>query len=156
MKELNIFRYFLGEFSGEGNSEWGYCNKRSTYTYPFNLSGNFIKLEWELSYPRQEKNPLGDFVRGVGFINFDKVKKNFVLTLFMSEGYIEKYIGNYNPLNNEFEFELKDSANLPETIEAKLTIKILDDDEFEEIYSWRMNKEEDYKTYLKVHNRRIR
>lgn len=55
MKDLKIFRFFLGEFSGEGNSDWGFCNKRSTYSYPFNLSGNFIKLEWELSFPRQEK-----------------------------------------------------------------------------------------------------
>ncbi len=156
MKELNIFRYFLGEFSGEGNSDWGYCNKRSTYTYPFNLSGNFIKLEWEISYPRQERNPLGDFVRGVGFINFDKVTRNFILTLFMSEGYIQKYIGNYDPVNSEFNFDLKDTANLPQNLQAKIKIKILDEDEFEEYYSWRMSEEEDFHTYLKVHNRRIR
>lgn len=156
MKDLKIFRYFLGEFSGEGVSDWGFCNKRSSYSYPFNLSGNFIKLEWELSFPRQEKNPIGDFVRGVGFITYDKINDTYILTLFMSEGYIQKYLGNYNSINEAFEFDLKDSSNLPQALEAKISLKILNHDEFEEIYSWRMNKETDFHTYLKIHNHRIK
>ncbi len=156
MEDLKIFRFFLGEFSGEGNSDWGFCNKRSTYSYPFNLSGNFIKLEWELSFPRQEKNLLGDFVRGTGFITYDKINDNYILILFMSEGYIQKYTGNYNSINEEFDFDLKDSSNLPQNLEAKIKFKLLSDDEFEEIYSWRMNKEEDFHTYLKIQNQRIK
>lgn len=156
MKDLKIFRYFLGEFSGEGESDWGYCNKRSSYSYPFNLSGNFIKLEWELSFPRQKDNQIGDFTRGVGFITYDRVRETFILSLFMSEGYIENYVGNYNPIKEEFLFELKDSSNLPQNLEALVKIKILNNDEFEEVYSWRMNKEEDFHTYLKIHNHRIK
>lgn len=156
MKDLKVFRYFLGEFSGDGNSDWGFCNKRTSYSYPFNLSGNFIKLEWELSFPRQEKNPLGDFERGVAFITYDKINKNFNLILFMSQGYIQNYVGNYNPIDQEFLFELKSSLNLPLQLEAKIKIKIINSDEFEETYSWRMKKEEDFHTYLKLHNRRIK
>jgi len=74
----------------------------------------------------------------------------------MSEGYIQKYTGNYNSINEEFDFDLKDSSNLPQNLEAKIKFKLLSDDEFEEIYSWRMNKEEDFHTYLKIQNQRIK
>ena len=74
---------------------------------------------------RDRKKPLGDFLRGIGFITYDKINNIYILTLFMSEGYIQKYSENFNSINEEFEFDLKDSSNLPQTLEAKIGLKMI-------------------------------
>src|SRR5436190_24114264 len=59
--------------------------------YSFILNDRFIHIVNRSLYPPQAKNPKGEKHEDIGFFNYDKFTKKFVLRQFRIEGFVTQF-----------------------------------------------------------------
>jgi len=126
-------KFFVGEWTGTGESEVG----KGFYerTYKTILNNNFIEIKNKTTYPPTDKNPKGEVHEDIGYISYDRAKKKFVLRQFHIESFVNTYIlDSISPDGKTIVFITEQIENIPTGWKARETYKIINDNEFVEIF----------------------
>jgi hypothetical protein len=126
-------RYFIGSWEGTSKGQSG--NGKVEREYRFALNGTFLEVKNKAIYTPQDKNPKGEVHEDIGLISYDKMRKKFILRQFHVEGFVNQYIlGNLSPDSKTLSFDTESIENIPAGWRARETYKILNNDEFVEIF----------------------
>ena len=85
-----LFRFFLGEWSGTGTGKPGVSSVERSYA--LTLADQFIEVRSRSVYAPQESNLSGEVHEELGLISYDKVRSCYVLREFHVEGYVNQYV----------------------------------------------------------------
>ena len=147
-------RYFIGTWEGTSKGQAG--TGRSERQYTFIMNGNYVEVRNRSVYPPNERNAKGEMHEDLGIISYDRAKKRFVMRQFHVEGFVNQYVMNIvAPDNKMFGMETESIENIPPGWRAKETYKILNDDEFIEIFELAPPGKE-FSTYTENHFKRKR
>ena len=146
------FRFFVGSWEGTGEG----CSGRSKTErdYEFVLNGKFLRTRNKSMFEQQEKNPKGEIHEDIGFFSYDDNRKKFVLRQFHVEGFVNQYI--LDSLLNDgrtMVFVTESIENIPLGWRARETYRVLNDDEFTEVFELAALGK-DFEVYTKNHLRR--
>ena len=123
----------MGTWKGTGKGEPG--NSELEREYKFVLNGKFLNVTHRSIYKPQEKNPKGETHEDWGYLSYDRVRKLYVLRQFHVEGFVTQYrFDPSKPDGKTFVFDSENLENLPAGWRARETYKILNDDEFVEVF----------------------
>lgn len=127
------FKYFIGTWKGTGKGEPG--NSDLERTYEVVLRNKFINVKHKSSYQPQARNPKGETHEDWGYISFDRVRKVYVLRQFHVEGFVTQYYAQtLTPDAKTIVFLSENLENLPVGFRARETYKVLNENEFVEIF----------------------
>lgn len=127
------FKFFVGEWTGTGESEAG----KGIYerTYQTVLNNNFIEIKNKTTYSPTDKNPQGEVHEDIGYISYDRARKKFVLRQFHIESFVNTYVlDSISPDGKTIVFITEQIENIPPDWKARETYKIINDNEFVEIF----------------------
>ena len=126
-------RYFVGSWEGTSKGQAG--NGKLEREYKFALNGAFLEVKNKATYAPQDKNPKGEVHEDLGLISYDKMRKKFILRQFHVEGFVNQYtLTNLSPESKTLTFDTESIENIPAGWRARETYKILNNDEFIEIF----------------------
>jgi hypothetical protein len=126
-------RYFVGSWEGTSKGQAG--NGKVEREYRFALNGAFLEVKNKATYAPQDKNPKGEIHEDLGFISYDKMRKKFILRQFHVEGFVNQYtLGIVSTDSKSLSFDTESIENIPAGWRARETYKILNNDEFVEIF----------------------
>ncbi len=127
------FQYFLGSWTGTGKGNPGISELEREYKLV--LSGKFISVNHKSVYQPQEKNPKGETHEDWGFVSYDRGRKTYVLRQFHVEGFVTQYRSETIPLDGKtLVFTSETLENLPAGYSARETYRIVNSDEFVEVF----------------------
>lgn len=127
------FKYFLGNWKGTGKGEPGISQLEREYK--FVLGGKFLNVAHKSVYQPQEKNPKGERHEDWGFFSYDRTRKLYVLRQFHVEGFVTQYRSEpIAPDGKTLVFTSENLENLPAGFRARETYRILNNDEFVEVF----------------------
>jgi len=127
------FKYFVGTWKGMGKGEPG--NSQVEREYKFVLGGKFLSVTHKSIYKPQEKNPKGETHEDWGFLSYDRSRKLYVLRQFHVEGFVTQYRSEPGTQDGKtYVFDSESLENLPAGWRARETYKVLNDDEFVEVF----------------------
>ena len=127
------FQYFVGSWKGTGKGEPGISQVEREYKRV--LGNKFLQVTHKSTYQPQEKNPKGETHEDWGFISYDRSRKVHVLRQFHIEGFVTQYRSEtIAPDGKTMVFIAEALENLPAGYRAKETYKILNNDEFIEVF----------------------
>ena len=125
------FRFFFGEWSGNGEGEPGI--NRSDRDYSLVLHDRFIQIRNRAVYEPQEKNPEGEVHEDLGLLSFDKRRGMHVLREFHVEGFVNQYLIDTTEVGKARIVMTSEAIeNIAPGWRARTTYEILSDDEFRE------------------------
>jgi hypothetical protein len=125
------FRFFFGEWSGNGEGEPGIS--RSDRDYSLVLHDRFIQIRNRAVYEPQEKNPEGEVHEDLGLLSFDKRRGKHVLREFHVEGFVNQYLIDTSEVGKARIVMISEAIeNIAPGWRARTTYEILSDDEFRE------------------------
>lgn len=134
--EKNIwapFRFFVGSWEGIGEGCSG--SSKAERDYEFVLNGKFLRVRNKSTFKPQEKNPKGEIHEEVGFYSHDNNRKNFIFRQFHVEGFVNQYVlDKLVEDDRTLVFVTEEIENVPKGWRARETYKILNDDEFTEVF----------------------
>ena len=143
------FRFFIG--SWEGSGEGGSGKSKTERDYKFLLNGKFLQVRNKSVFEPQEKNPKGEVHEDIGFFSYDSGRKKFVLRQFHVEGFVNQYVlQNLAEDGKTMVFVTESIENIPSGWRAEETYKVLEDDEFTEVFELAAPGK-DYEVYTKSH-----
>lgn len=126
-------RVLLGKWTGTSAGQPGNGTVEREYTLA--LNGRFIHVANRSVYPPQEKNPKGETHEDVGYISFDRSRKQFVFRQFHVEGFVNQYVSEAtDPGTKRWVFVSESIENIPPGWRARETYVIHGPDEFEEFF----------------------
>ncbi len=126
-------QFFIGKWEGSGEGKPGVS--RGTQEFSFVLGGYFLQVKNEAVFEPQEKNPKGERHEDWGFFSYDRLRKAFVFRQFHVEGFFNQYVcAGPSRDGKTFVFLSETLENLPPGSQARLTYRILDDDNFEQTF----------------------
>ncbi len=126
-------RYFVGSWEGTSKGQAG--NGKVEREYRFALNGAFLEVKNKATYAPQDKNPKGEVHEDLGLISYDKMRKKFILRQFHVEGFVNQYtLAILSPESKTLSFDTESIENIPAGWRARETYKILNNDEFVEIF----------------------
>lgn len=125
-------RFFLGAWTGTGKGQAGVSQVEREYQ--FVLNGKFIQARNKSVYQPQEKNPKGEIHEDWGFFSFDRNRKQHVLRQFHVEGFVNQYKLEIAEDKKTLIFISESIENIPSGWQARETYKIINDDEFSEVF----------------------
>lgn len=126
-------KYFVGSWEGTSNGQSG--SGKVERDYQFVLGGKFLQVKNKSVYPAQAKNPKGETHEDWALFSFDRSRKKFVLRQFHAEGFVNQYLLDSKSDDNKTLVFLTESIeNLPAGWKAKETYRILNDNEFTEVF----------------------
>lgn len=127
------FKFFLGQW--EGKVEGKYGQAKIEQEFQFVLSGEFLRIENKSTFEPTEKEPKGEVHQDLGFFSYDKNREKFVFRQFHVEGFVNQYVlESISEDGKTLIFITESIENIPAGWRAKLTYKILDEDEFGQIF----------------------
>ena len=127
------FKYFIGTWEGTGQGESG--TSRVEREYKFVLNRKFINVTHKSIYPPQEKNPKGETHDDWAFLSYDRGRKSYVMRQFHVEGFVTQYLSAAATLDGKtFVFTSEGLENLPAGWKARETYRIVNDNEFVEVF----------------------
>ncbi len=127
------FKFFLGTWKGTGKGEPGVSQLEREYK--FVLGGKFLNVTHKSIYQPQEKNPKGEEHEDWGFFSYDRSRKIHIFRQFHVEGFVTQYRAEtITPDGKTLVFTSESLENLPAGWRARETYRILNDDEFVEIF----------------------
>lgn len=139
------FKYFVGEWSGEGTGDSGTGQYKREYE--FELNGKFLEVKNKVNYPETEKKPRAVEHKDIGYISYDKVRKTFVLRQFHSEGFVNQYkLESISGDGKTIVFVTESIENLKPGWRARESYTITGDDTFTETFEL-AEPEGDFKIY---------
>jgi hypothetical protein len=126
-------KFFVGSWEGTGTGQPGVS--KAEREYRFVLSGKFLEARNKSVYEPQQKNPQGEVHEDWGLFSYDRSRKKFVLRQFHVEGFVNQYVLDSLAADGKTLILVTESIeNIPAGWRAKETYKILNDDEFVEIF----------------------
>ncbi len=127
------FQYFIGSWIGTGKGEPGVSQLEREYKLV--LGGKFIGVNHKSVYQPQQKNPKGETHEDWGFLSYDRGRKLYVLRQFHVESFVIQYRSETIPGDGKtLVFTSEGLENVPSGYKARETYKILNDDEFIEMF----------------------
>ena len=149
-----LFRPMAGSWEGSSRGKPG--EGKSERNYEFVLRGTFLRITSKGVYPPQEKNPKGEVHEDIGYISYDKIRKNFVLRQFHVEGFVNQYV--FDPLKVDggaITFVSEAIENIPAGWRARETYRMSGNDEMVERFDLAEPGKE-FELYSESHFRRIK
>ena len=126
-------RYFVGKWQGSGNGQPGVSKIEREYRLV--LKDKFLHVQNRSTYDPQPRNPKGEIHEDWGMISFDKNRKQFVFRQFHVEGFVNQYVTSSTGADGkEIVFTSEGIENIPNGWRARETYKILNADEFIEVF----------------------
>ena len=100
------------------------------------LKGKYIQINHKSVYAPQEKNPKGVKTHeDIGFFSYDCVRKQFVLRQFHVEGFVNQFKAETISEDGKLIVFISESLeNIPAGYRAKETYRILNENEFTEVF----------------------
>jgi hypothetical protein len=127
------FMFFIGTWKGTGKGEPGISQLERQYQ--FVLDGKYIQVKHKSVYAPQEKNPTGETHEDWGFFSYDRSRKIHILRQFHVEGFVTQYVSErIAPDGKTIVFTAESLENLPAGWRARETYRILNNDEFVEVF----------------------
>ena len=127
------FKYFVGSWKGEGKGQSG--TSKLEAEFKFVLNGKFLEVKGKAVFEPQEKNQKGEVHEDLGFISYDKIRGKFVLRQFHVEGFVNQYVLDTLSEDGKTLVFLSESIeNIPAGWRAKVTYRILNEDEFSLVF----------------------
>lgn len=122
-------KYFIGKWEGQGEGRPGIS--KGYQEFCFVLSGKYLEVKNRSVFEPQERNPKGEIHEDWGFISYDQIRKKFVFRQFHVEGFVNQYVlETISDEGKTFVFVSEHIENIPEGFKARLTYKVINDDEF--------------------------
>jgi hypothetical protein len=123
------FKFFVGSWKGTGEGKPGKSKLEGESKFIFN--GKFLQVKGKAVFEPQEKNKKGEVHEDLGFISYDSNRGKFVLRQFHVEGFVTQYVlDTLSSDGKTFVFLSESIENIPADWKAKVTYKILNEDEF--------------------------
>jgi hypothetical protein len=127
------FRFFVGSWEGTGESSSG--KSKTERDYEFVLNGKFLRVRNKSTFEPHEKNPKGEIHEDVDYFSHDDSRGSFVLRQFHVEGFVNQYVlESLAHDGRSIVFVTESIENIPVGWRAREKYKILNDDEFTEIF----------------------
>jgi hypothetical protein len=126
-------KFFIGEWEGTGAGKPGVSKTRREYR--FVLNNKFIEIRNRSEYDPQPKNPKGEIHEDWGMISFDRGRKQFILRQFHVEGFVNQFVTtSVSEDGKTITFTSESIENIPAGWRARETYKLINADEFIEIF----------------------
>lgn len=127
------FMFFIGSWSGTGKGEPGVSDLERQYQ--FILGGKYVEARHKSMYAPQAKNPKGETHEDLGFFSYDRGRKQHLFRQFHTEGFVIHYrLESITPDNKLIVFVSESIENIPTGWRARETYRILNQNEFVEIF----------------------
>jgi hypothetical protein len=127
------FKFFVGKWEGRGEGKPGISTGKQEFQ--FILRGQYLQVKNEARFEPQEKNPKGQVHEDWGFFSYDQNRKKYVLRQFHLEGFVNQYVlESLADDRKTFTFVSEQIENIPVGWKAKLTYKILNENEFQQSF----------------------
>jgi hypothetical protein len=122
-------KFFVGSWKGTGEGESG--KSKLEAEFKFVLNGKFLEVRGKAVFEPQEKNQKGEVHQDWGLFSYDRIRGKFVLRQFHVEGFVNQYVlDTLSSDGKTFVFLSESIENIPAGWKAKVTYKILNEDEF--------------------------
>ena len=139
------FKFFVGSWEGTGKGCPGISKVEAEFQ--FVLNGRYLQVKGKSVFEPQEKNPQGEVHEDWGLVSYDQNRKRYVLRQFHVEGFVNQYVlDSLSPDGKTFVFVTESMENIPAGWRAKVTYKILNEDEFSVIFEFAA-PEKDFEVY---------
>ena len=127
------FKFFVGLWEGRGEGQGGVST--GVQEFRFILGGRYLHVTNEARFLPQEKNPQGEVHQDWGFFSFDRMRKKYVLRQLHVEGFVNQYVcDGPEPDGRTFVFISEAIENIPLGFRARLTYKVLNENEFQQTF----------------------
>ena len=127
------FKFFIGTWTGTGKGKPGISQVERQYQSI--LGGKYIQINHKSVYAPQENNPKGETHEDIGFFSYDRGRKQFVLRQFHVEGFVNQFKAETIAEEGKLIVFISESLeNIPAGYRAKETYRILNENEFLEIF----------------------
>jgi len=125
--------FFVDKWEGEVGGKSG--EGKIDVEFRFVLSGIYLQLKNKAVFEPQEKNTKGEVHQDFGFFSYDKKREKFVLRQFHVEGFVNQYVlDSLSEDGKTLVFVTEKIENISPGWKARLTYKILNDNEFRQIF----------------------
>jgi hypothetical protein len=149
-KPLN---FFIGSWEGLGEGLSG--TSKVEADFKFVLNGKFLEARYRAVFEPSEENPQGEVHEDFGFFSYDTSRKKFVYRQFNIEGFVNQFVlDSISPDGKIIIFIAEKIENAPASLRVRITYKILNNDEFEEIFELAFPGK-DFEVCVKNHLKRI-
>jgi len=139
------FKFFVGRWQGHGEGKNSIS--KGKVEYQFVLRGKFLQLKNETKFDPQVKNPKGELHEDIGIFSYDRIRKMYVLRQFHVEGFVNQYVCHkILDEGKTFIFVSEQLENLPPGFKARLTYKILNQNEYQASFDLAM-PDKDFECY---------
>jgi len=150
----NAFHFFVGEWEGTGRGQAGEATVDRMYQ--FVLHGQFLEVKNKSVYKPQPQNPTGETHEDWGLFSFDRQRQKFVLRQFHVEGFVNQYVlDSLSTDGKTLVLTTERIENIPTGWRAKETYKIVNANEFQEIFELAAPGK-DFEMYAENHFKRKR
>lgn len=120
-------------------------------TYSYELGENYIMEKNQSTFPKTEKNNLGEVHRDIGMFSYNSNKKEIVYRSFNIEGFTNIFVLNDSlSAENKFVFITREIENNPGNWKARVVIEKISNTEFKEFFDIAMDGN-NFKPFLKNH-----
>jgi hypothetical protein len=127
------FKFFIGTWKGTGKGEPGISQVERQYQSI--LGGKYIQINHKSVYAPQANNPQGETHEDLGFFSYDRGEKRFILRQFHIEGFVNQFRAATISEDGKLIVFISESLeNIPAGYRAKETYRILNENEFTEIF----------------------
>lgn len=143
------FKFFVGTWQGSSKGQSGVAKLEREYQ--FVLNGKFLNVKNKSTYAVQEKNPKGEVHEDLGLISYDKKRNMLVLRQFHVEGFVNQYTMDLpDKASKTLVFNTESIENIPAGFRARETYKIVNENEFIEIFEL-AEPGQDFEVYTESH-----
>ena len=145
-------KFFVGKWEGTGTGKPGVSKVEREYR--LTLNDKFMHVHNVSTYEPQPKNPKGEIHEDWGMIGFDKSRKQFVFRQFNVESFVIHYVTtNISDDAKTIVFTSEGIENIPAGWRARETYKIVNADEFVEVFEL-AGPGKEFETYSEARLRR--
>jgi hypothetical protein len=142
----------VGSWEGTGKGRPG--SSKVEREYQFVLGDKLLQVKNKSIYPPQKENPKGEVHEDWGLFSYDRERKQFVLRQFHIEGFVNQYrLDRAAADGKTFTFVTESIENIPSGWRARETYKIVNSNEFIEIFELAAPGKE-FEVYTETHFKR--
>ena len=123
------FKYFAGSWTGTGDSKGIKAKLEGKFEFIFN--GKFLQMKGVSEFEPLKDKPKGEKHEDIGYISYDGIRGKFILRQFMGEGIVTQYVlDTLSADGKTFVFLSENLENVPPGFKAKVTYRVLNQNEF--------------------------
>ena len=132
-KKWEPLKFLIGKWEGGGTGKFG--DSKIEREYEYLMGGTYIIGKNNSIYEKQEKNPQGEIHDHWDIISYDKVRAKYVFRQFHAEDITNTFsLDSLRAAQGILDFESEAIENFREGWRAKEVYKIINEDEFIEIF----------------------